>query len=158
GLASPAPAEWAAPAVASAVDIALWDLAGKVAGKPIHRLIGTAHERVSAYASGCLYRDGQTPDSVAAEARSYVERGFTMVKMKIGALTLAEAFARVAAVRRAVGADVAIIVDAVCRLDRASAPLWCGELAALGVAVIQAPLPFADIEGMAALNRAGPLP
>ena len=72
--------------------------------------------------------------------------------MKRGALPLEADLERVRSVRGAVGDEVALWVDAVNQLTRASAPAWCAALARVGVAAIQAPLPFDDVSGMADIN------
>ena len=109
---------WGDIAAISAVDIALWDIAGKALELPVHKLIGGAcREKISAYASGLFKK--QVPDNVAAlrdEARGYVEAGFTAVKMKIGfgAETDVE---NVRAVREAIGSKTLFAVDANCAYD-----------------------------------------
>ncbi|UWQ98870.1 mandelate racemase/muconate lactonizing enzyme family protein [Rhodobacteraceae bacterium S2214] len=100
----------------SGVDIALWDIAGKVAGLPIHKLIGGAHrDHVTVYGYGMMLRPDETPDSLAArfvdEAAEIKEMGFAATKMKVGLgpkpdVKLAEA------VRRGVGDDFRFMVDA----------------------------------------------
>ncbi|MCW3476697.1 mandelate racemase/muconate lactonizing enzyme family protein [Limobrevibacterium gyesilva] len=161
----PADPPWAGAAAAAAVDMALWDLRAQREEAPLFRLLCANQGRgnharasyVPVYASGGLYADGKTEEHLAAEMRGYAERGFTAMKMKIGALSLEADMARVAAVRNALGDDATIIVDALGRLDRDCAPAWARRLAALGVRHIQTPLPATDVEGLAALNQAGPL-
>jgi L-alanine-DL-glutamate epimerase-like enolase superfamily enzyme len=68
----------------SGIDIALWDIAGKVANLPLYRLLGGCRERVEAYASGGFYQEGKTADGLAGEAEDYRARGFKGMKMKIG--------------------------------------------------------------------------
>jgi L-alanine-DL-glutamate epimerase-like enolase superfamily enzyme len=51
----------------SGIDIALWDIAGKVAKLPVYRLLGACRDRVEAYASGGLYQEGKSIDEVARE-------------------------------------------------------------------------------------------
>jgi D-galactarolactone cycloisomerase len=88
----------------SAIDIALWDLWGQSLGQPVHALLGGAFRgRIPAYATGCYYGDGHDDQArmlteLQAEATSYVDAGFRMLKMKIGLLPVAEDAARVAAV------------------------------------------------------------
>ena len=144
-------APWVAPAAASAVDIALWDLAAQAAGQPLWRALGGNDDRVSVYASGGLYRDGAMPSDLEREFAACIELGFTAVKMKIGALPLEEDVGRVRRVRRATG-GATLWVDAVNQLDRSVAPVWCRALAKAGAAAIQAPLPFDDVEGMRDIN------
>jgi L-alanine-DL-glutamate epimerase-like enolase superfamily enzyme len=149
--------DWAGAAVASAIDMALWDLLAHVRGLPLHALIGQSRRAVPVYASGGLYADGQTPRHLAEEMSGYIAQGFRAVKLKIGARGRADDLARVAAVREAVGPDVPIIVDALGRLPSATAAEWLGALAELGVTAIQAPLPLADMAGLAALQQLGTL-
>jgi L-alanine-DL-glutamate epimerase-like enolase superfamily enzyme len=60
----------------SGVDIALWDIAGKVAKLPLYRLLGACRDRVEAYASGGFYQEGKSIDDLAGEAEGYRARGF----------------------------------------------------------------------------------
>ncbi len=152
GKHAPFPQPWAAAAAASAVDIALWDLTAQAARQPLWRALGGSRSRTPVYASGGLYRDGSTLSDLASEFEAYVALGFTRVKMKIGALPLEGDLERVRSVRSAVGDDVVLWVDAVNQLSRPVAPAWCESLAEAGVAAIQAPLPFDDVSGMAAIN------
>ena len=99
----------------SGVDIALWDIAGKVAGLPISKLIGGAHrDKVSVYGYGMMLRR-EDVDSLAArfvdEAAAIKAKGFAATKMKVGLgpkddIKLAEA------VRKGVGSDFTFMVDA----------------------------------------------
>src|ERR1700751_5271365 len=68
----------------SGIDIALWDIAGKVANLPLYRLLGGCRARVEAYASGGFYQEGKTADGLAGEAEGYRARGFRGMKMKVG--------------------------------------------------------------------------
>ena len=95
----------------SAIDGALWDLRGKMAGLPIYKLIGAARDRVPAYASGGLWLSSGL-DELQAEAAGFVGQGFRAVKMRLGKPTAAEDVARVRAVREAVGPGVALMADA----------------------------------------------
>jgi L-alanine-DL-glutamate epimerase-like enolase superfamily enzyme len=151
-LAAAAPEPWVAAAAESAIDIALWDLAAQAAGQPLWRALGGSTGRVAVYASGGLYRDGSSVKDLAHEFEAHVEQGFTAVKMKLGALPLEADLERTRTVRDAVGDEVTLWVDAVNQLTRASAPAWCAALARVGVAAVQAPLPFDDISGMADIN------
>ena len=96
----------------SALDIALWDRNARAAGLPLYKLLG-AHrtDSVRGYASGGYYLDGKTPEMLGAEMKTYVDLGFDAVKMKVGLLGLAEEAARIAAVRDAIGGDVALMLD-----------------------------------------------
>ncbi len=97
----------------SAVDTALWDLAGHAASLPVYDLLGgRVRDRVAVYATGLYYTAGEFPDRLLAEAVGYVEAGFLGMKTKVGGLPLAEDVKRVAAIRAAIGPDVQLAVDA----------------------------------------------
>ena len=102
----------------SALDIALWDLKGKALGVPIHNLLGGAfRESIPAYATGCYYRGDDvlnhqsSLEKLAEEAASYVQAGFRLLKIKVGLLSVEADGERVAAIRRAVGPKMGILVD-----------------------------------------------
>jgi len=59
----------------SGIDIALWDIAGKIARLPLYRLLGGCRDRVEAYASGGFYQEGKSVDDLAGEAEGYRARG-----------------------------------------------------------------------------------
>lgn len=96
----------------SAVDIALWDLIGKELKMPVYKLLGGFTNKVSAYASGGFYEEGKGERELVDEMLSYVEHGFNAVKMKVGRLSLEKDAERVANVRRVLGEEVTIMLDA----------------------------------------------
>jgi D-galactarolactone cycloisomerase len=98
----------------SGIDIALWDLMGRATSKPIHKLIGGAHRTsVQAYATGLYFTDmDRLVEEAVEEAQAYAAQGFRAIKMKIGLGDPALDFARVKAVRQAIGPGVALAVDA----------------------------------------------
>ena len=96
----------------SAIDIALWDLRGKAAKLPVMHLLGVHSTRLRCYATGGYYRDGQTVDELAREYEAYVSQGFTAVKLKVGKFSAREDADRMRAVRKALGDDVDILLDA----------------------------------------------
>src|SRR5438874_9390960 len=97
----------------SAIDIALWDLKGKAIGRPVYALLGGAlRRRVPAYVTGFYYRDGERPDDLVREAAMYVEQGYRTLKVKVGGLAPEADAERVGVIRKAVGGDVAIMLDA----------------------------------------------
>ncbi len=96
----------------SAVDIAIWDLIGKVTRQPVYKLLGGYCGRVPAYAAGGYYEEGKTVQDLAKEMVSYVEEGYEAIKMKVGRLSIEKDAERVKAVRKAIGGEVALMVDA----------------------------------------------
>ena len=95
------------------IDTALWDLRGKVEGKPVWQLLGGERQTCPAYASGLLWRD---PEELAKEAVGYIEQGYRRVKMR---LARSEAYdtGAVRAVRQAIGENNDIMVDASMRYE-----------------------------------------
>ena len=98
----------AAMSALGAVDTALWDLRGKSLGKPIWALLGGQSGGCDAYASALLWKD---PDGLAEEAAGLIAKGFRRVKMRLGRNEQFDT-AAVAAVRRAIGDDNDLMVDA----------------------------------------------
>ena len=147
----------------SAVDIALWDLAGKHFGVSCHRLAGRTYRRhVSAYATG-FYRKratggltGQAP-LLVEEALGYVEAGFTALKLKIG-FGIEDDVTVVNAVRDAVGPDVRIMVDANHAYDRAAALEVARRINPAGIDWYEEPLIPEDLPGLGRFRRESPIP
>ncbi|HEX6141698.1 MAG TPA: mandelate racemase/muconate lactonizing enzyme family protein [Geminicoccaceae bacterium] len=142
----------------SAVDMALWDLAARVAGLPLYRMLGAATDRVFAYASAGLYGETKTLDDLASEVLGYVDRGFTAVKMKVGGAPLKEDVERVRVVRETIGADTRLMVDALYNLDVAEAIAMARAFERFDIHFFEAPVSPYDIEGQARVARASPIP
>lgn len=134
----------------SLVDIALWDIVGKACGVPCYRLWGAHRDRLPAYAMvGWLNYDIDTLRKHCAEA---VEHGFTGVKMKVGAPTLEEDLKRVQAVRKEIGANVALMTDANQSLSVVEALRRGQALAEWNVYWFEEPIPAHDLAGYVELT------
>ena len=88
------------------IDIALWDLKGKAVGLPVFRLLGGTRTEVFTYATGGYYREGEPLPHCADDYGRFVAEGYRAVKLKTGALSLADEVTRIRAVREAIGPDV----------------------------------------------------
>ena len=105
------------------IDMAVWDAVAKIASQPLYRLLaerygdGTPNPRVFVYAAGGYYYPGKGHDELRREMESYLERGYTVVKMKIGGASLAEDCARIEAVLDVLGPGRQLAVDANGRFD-----------------------------------------
>ena len=104
------------------IDMAVWDAVAKIAGKPLFRLLAErygaqADPRVFVYAAGGYYYPGKDDTQLRAEMRSYLDRGYTVVKMKIGGAPLAEDQRRIEAVLNEIGTQAQLAVDANGRFD-----------------------------------------
>ena len=157
----------------SGIDIALWDIAGKVAKLPVYRLLGASRDRVEAYASGGFYQEGKGVDGIAGEAESYRARGFRGMKMKVGRnpstqthlrdlignkefceVDPAEDLARVAAVREALGPQAKLMVDVNCAWSPAFAIEMGRAMEPYNLYWIEEPVATDDIDGSAEVARA----
>jgi L-alanine-DL-glutamate epimerase-like enolase superfamily enzyme len=104
------------------LDMALWDARAKIEEKPLFRLLAERHgraadPRVFVYAAGGYYYPGKDLQALRGEMRGYLDRGYTVVKMKIGGATMAEDRARIEAVLREIGGTGRLAVDANGRFD-----------------------------------------
>lgn len=137
----------------SAVDMALWDVRGKALGRPIHRLLGGCRSLVPTYASGGLWL-GATLDELVAEARSFLGAGFRAMKMRLGRKRLEEDVERVAAVRAAIGPEIALMADANQGFTVEHAIRLGRRLEEFGLAWFEEPVPAYDLEGSARVAAA----
>ena len=105
------------------LDMAVWDAVAKIAGKPLYRLLaerygdGQVEESVFVYAAGGYYHPGKDHRALQDEMKGYLDRGYTVVKMKIGGAPLEEDLRRIDAVIEVVGSGRKLAVDANGRFD-----------------------------------------
>ena len=104
------------------IDMAVWDATAKIAGKPLFRLLAERHHRnanprVFVYAAGGYYYPGKDLGALRAEMRGYLDRGYNVVKMKIGGAPLADDRQRIEAVLQEIGTQARLAVDANGRFD-----------------------------------------
>src|ERR687883_688344 len=161
------------PAAVSGLDIAMWDIMSRKASLPLYRLLGGYRNEVRAYASAGFYAEGKDAEGLADEARGYAESGFRHVKIKVGrttdtpvnplvhmdapefaTVTFAEDLRRVGAVRKAIGDDVHLMVDANNAWTKPTALEAGREFERLGVHWFEEPVATDDREGSAALATA----
>jgi galactonate dehydratase len=151
----------------SATEQALWDLAGKAAGLPVHALFGdTNPSPIPLYANINRSVTDRTPDGFSAKATKAVGEGFRAIKLApFDGINQREVRSHaerakvrlgidcVAAVRDAVGTGVDVMVDCHSAFDRGTAESVVRELAAVGVTWFEEPLPLTDIEAHIVLRR-----
>src|ERR1700745_213690 len=104
------------------LDMAVWDAVAKIAGQPLFRLLAerhkrTANPRVFVYAAGGYYYPGKDLSMLRGEMRSYLDRGYNVVKMKIGGARIEEDRRRIEAVLNEIGKEAQLAVDANGRFD-----------------------------------------
>jgi L-alanine-DL-glutamate epimerase-like enolase superfamily enzyme len=142
------------------IEVAVWDAVAKIAGEPLHRLLarrfngGKVADKVFCYVGGGWYWPGQTVADLQEEMRRHLGDGYTMVKMKVGGLPLAQDVRRVAAVREVVQAPNTLAVDANAKFTREEALAYAKALAPFGLRWFEEPcdpLDFALLAEVAAL-------
>ncbi|HBT5871552.1 TPA: mandelate racemase [Klebsiella quasipneumoniae] len=104
------------------LDMAIWDATAKIANKPLFRLLAEmkgveANPRVFVYAAGGYYYPGKDLSALRQEMRGYLNRGYNVVKMKIGGASLEEDRRRIEAVPEEIGSEARLAVDANGRFD-----------------------------------------
>ena len=119
----------------SGIDIALWDLLGKVSGQPVYRLLGAAKQRVRAYFAPSL----KPVEEIVAEATAAVRSGYTALKLRVDG-DLDKAVHLVGSVRDAVGDRTDLMVDANMSYDRRGALNLARELESLKVSWLEEPI------------------
>lgn len=153
--------DWTVEAALGALDLAWVDAQARERGVPLWSLLtgdssGMA-PRVAVYASGGLYAADKGLDDLAGEMAAAIGRGFTTVKMKVGALPLEQDLARIAAVRTAVG-SAKIVVDALSGLPFAEAAARITRFANAGACAVQAPIGLESADQLVALAASAALP
>ncbi len=121
------------------LDMAVWDAVAKIAGQPLYRLLadryraGAVDDSVFVYAAGGYYYPGKDLQMLQDEMRRYLDLGYTVVKMKIGGVPLAEDLARIEAVLQVVGRGDRLAVDANGRFDLPTAIAYAKALEPYGL-------------------------
>jgi D-galactarolactone cycloisomerase len=137
------------------VDTALWDLRGKALGKPVWKLLGGKLAGCPAYASGLLWKDDIS--DLADEAVTYIDRGFRRVKMRL-ARSEEYDMAAVQEVRKAIGPDNDVIIDASMRYHPDLARRMGKFFAQQGVFWYEEPFAPENIDAFVALRREVEIP
>ncbi|HEY7665764.1 MAG TPA: enolase C-terminal domain-like protein [Xanthobacteraceae bacterium] len=117
------------------IEVAVWDAVAKIAGEPLHRVLAERYNggkhagKVFCYVGGGWYREGQTVQNLQDEMRRHLDSGYTMLKMKVGGLPLAEDVRRVEAVKAILPGHVQLAVDANSKFGREQALAYAKALA-----------------------------
>jgi L-alanine-DL-glutamate epimerase-like enolase superfamily enzyme len=127
------------------IEVAIWDAAAKIADKPLHRLLaerfngGKVVDKIFCYVGGGWYAPGKTTKDLQDEMRRHLDAGYTMVKMKVGGMPLADDLARVEAVKSILPAGALLAVDANSKFDRTEALAYSRGLAPFGLRWFEEP-------------------
>ena len=128
----------------SALDIGLWDIAGKACGKPLYKLWGAVRHRIPCYGSGGWAK--YTIDDLVREAEKYAAQGCRYYKMKIHDPDPKVNRARAEAVKRALGPNVRMMVDVNQRLDVLGNRRQAAELEHLDLVWYEEPVLADDLQ------------
>ena len=140
----------------SGIDMALWDIRGKALDAPLYRLLGGSSKPVPAYAGG-VSLGYQDPKALVAEAQPLVEAGYKAIKLRVGDTPVRD-LARVAAVRKALGDDIGILVDANTGYTVADARKAMPGYDDYDVGWLEEPFPAHDYESYALATSFGSVP
>lgn len=138
----------------SGIDIALWDLVGRILGQPLHRVWGGAWRTRSPF-----YADipPAEPEQMGAEAKSWIDRGFRTIFLKVGFDPELD-IARVRAIREAVGSGPRIRVDANQAWSPGAAKRIIGRLAEFELEYVEQPVLASNLQEMVEVRRAVSVP
>ena len=147
------------------VDMAVWDAVAKAEGVPLFTLLADRYgdappeRRVFVYAAGGYYYPGKDLTALQQEMRGYVDRGYTVVKMKIGGAPLQEDLRRIEAVLDVLEPGQSLAVDANGRLDRDESLAYAQALSAYDLFWFEEPCEPLDyaLHAEIAQAYAGPL-
>lgn len=141
----------------SAIDIALWDITGKKLGVPISVLLGgKVKDKIHVYATGLYYTRKDFDEEVnerIKEAKSYENKGFNAMKIKIGALELEKDLERVSKVKDSLKNDTKLFVDANQAYDLRTAKFVSDKLYEMGIFFFEEPIMGLDVQGYKELVR-----
>jgi L-alanine-DL-glutamate epimerase-like enolase superfamily enzyme len=149
-------------AAISAVDLAIWDLKGKLTGQPVFRLLGGRTKRALPVYASKLY--SQPPHELASEAQGYLQQGFKMMKLRLGwgprdgREGMRRNLELVRTLRETVGDTVDIMADAYMGWDLEYAKRMLPKLAPYDLRWLEEPLPPDDVAGYAQLKAMGHVP
>ena len=148
--------QWVGAQARSAVEIALWDLAGRAAGRSVSSVIGRFRDRVAVYASSAFLEEGSAQYHADLLA-PLLERGVTMVKVRTGPEWQAD-LATLGELRMILGPDIEMMVDASETYTLPTARILAGELAKHDIRWIEEPIPQGERAAIEALVAHSPVP
>ena len=142
----------------TAIDTAMWDIAGKRAGLPLWKMLGGYRDRVDAYASWTLWRHMSNAE-LERETRAVVEQGYRAMKLRLGGgRTLAEDRVRARLVRDVAGPDAVLLVDALWGMTATDGVAYARMLGELGYGWFEEPVREGDFTGLARVRDVAALP
>jgi D(-)-tartrate dehydratase len=141
------------------IEVAVWDAAAKIAGKPLHRVLaerysdGKCPNQVFVYVGGGWYEPGKGIKELQDEMRRHLDAGYTMVKMKVGGALIEEDVRRLEGVKKVLPAGAQLAVDANSKFQREDALAYAKALAPFGLRWFEEPCDPLDFALLAEIAR-----
>ena len=135
------------------IDLALWDILGKSAGLPVHKLLGSRAARVRAYGSGGFYEPGKDLAGLAAEMDAIARRGYGAAKMKVGRIDRTADVERVRVVRESLGPGRELMIDANNQMTPHQAIAFADAVERQEIAWFEEPTWTEDVAGAAFVRK-----
>ncbi|MCG8483795.1 MAG: mandelate racemase/muconate lactonizing enzyme family protein [Clostridia bacterium] len=142
----------------SGIDIGIWDVIGKSAGKPLYKVLGGFNNKIEAYASSGFYSEGKGIKELCEEAENYLIEGFKTVKIKVGGLLVNEDLKRIKEVRKILGDNYRLAIDANSNWDVATAKYVCEKIKYFNIRWLEEPVYPYDYEGSAEVKKTSIIP
>lgn len=143
----------------AAVDISLWDAAGKTNGLPLYRMLGGYRDRVPVIVIGGYYEDGKGEKELAEEVRCYRAAQLAGIKLKVGRLSPKDDAERVRFAREVAGEDFIVCCDANQAWTADEAIEFCRHVQGLNVRWLEEPVVWYDqLQGLARVRMQGGIP
>jgi L-alanine-DL-glutamate epimerase-like enolase superfamily enzyme len=137
----------------AAIDTACWDIIGKAAELPLHRVFGACRDKVKTYASGGLWLS-QSIDECLVEAQAFLDAGFRGMKIRLGSKKMTDDVERVRAIRDAMGPEIELYVDANQGLSPKQAIRLGRQLEAFNLVWFEEPVVYNNLKGNAEVRAA----
>ncbi|MEW6625052.1 MAG: mandelate racemase/muconate lactonizing enzyme family protein [Bacillota bacterium] len=141
----------------SGVDMALWDIIGKKTNTPLYKLLGGYSDKIKVYASGGFYTDRNEIGELVDDMQRYLDQGFKAVKMKVGR-DLCGDLKRVEAVRKVIGDDIDLLIDANEAWDVGTSLKFLSAVEPYNIYWLEEPLAPDDIDGLVLLSQKSSVP
>ena len=146
----------AALSAIGAIDIAIWDLKGKILNQPVHKLLGGHRDTVPAYGSSVNLN--YTREELVKQYSDFVESGFKMVKMKIGGRDPNDDLERIKLVRETIGPNVDLAVDVNSGWSLTTAIRMAKKMEQYNIYWLEEPIPPDEIDNHAKLAAETSIP
>jgi L-alanine-DL-glutamate epimerase-like enolase superfamily enzyme len=146
------------------IEVAVWDAVAKIEDKPLHRVLadryssGKCPDKVFCYVGGGWYVPGGTIDDLLDEMRRHLDSGYTMLKMKVGGMSLVDDMRRVEAVKKMLPPGALLAVDANSKFSRDEALAYARALAPVKLRWFEEPCDPLDFASLAEIAAVYPEP